>query len=165
MLMVVALAACKAAAPADNTVARQASADSAKAAIEASNAAFSTAMKAGDVNALMASYAPNATVMPPNMAPMSGSANIRTGFTGMLGMGKPTEFTITMDKIVVDGDMAVEHGHYVWASAGPNNTVMADTGKYLGHWHRMNGKWMMVDDIWNSNRPAMPAPPAPGRRS
>jgi ketosteroid isomerase-like protein len=160
------LAACKNAAPSDNTVARQASADSVKSGINAMNASFAAAMKSGNVDSMMAGYAPNATVMPPNMAPMHGMQAIRGGFTAMAGQGKPTDFNITTDNVVVDGDIAIERGHYVWSMAGPNNAVMADTGKYLAHWHRVNGKWMMMDDIWNSDKaPMMPAAPARGRRS
>jgi len=42
-----------------------------------------------------------------------------------------------------------------------------DSGKYIVHWMQQSGKWVMVDDIWNSDTPlpsAPPPPPAPARR-
>jgi hypothetical protein len=36
--------------------------------------------------------------------------------------------------------------------------AVADTGKYLIHWHQVGGKWLIADVAWNSNIP-LPAPP------
>jgi hypothetical protein len=36
----------------------------------------------------------------------------------------------------------------------------ADTGKYLAHWHQVNGRWQVADLIWNSNLPVGGAAPA-----
>jgi len=42
-----------------------------------------------------------------------------------------------------------------------------DSGKYIVRWEQQNGKWVMVDDIWNSDLPIPQpaAPPAAPRRS
>ena len=34
------------------------------------------------------------------------------------------------------------------------------SGKYLVHWMQRSGKWLIVDDIWNSDAP-LPMAPAP----
>jgi hypothetical protein len=34
-----------------------------------------------------------------------------------------------------------------------------ETGKYIEVWRRINGKWLMVRDIWNDDAPPPPAPP------
>jgi len=43
-----------------------------------------------------------------------------------------------------------------------------DSGKYIVRWAQQNGRWLMVDDVWNSDLPlptAAPTPPrAPGRQ-
>ena len=69
------------------------------------------------------------------------------------------------------GDMAMERGSWHWAfPAGaklPPGMPAVDSGKYIVHWMQQNGKWLMVDDIWNSDTPlpsAPPPPPAPARR-
>jgi hypothetical protein len=33
-----------------------------------------------------------------------------------------------------------------------------ETGKYIEFWHRINGKWFMVRDIWNDDAPPAPEP-------
>jgi hypothetical protein len=35
-----------------------------------------------------------------------------------------------------------------------------DSGKYIVRWAQQNGRWLMVDDIWNSDTP-LPTAPAP----
>jgi hypothetical protein len=35
---------------------------------------------------------------------------------------------------------------------------VTDTGKYLVHWKQVGGKWLLANDIWNSDLPAMPMP-------
>ena len=66
--------------------------------------------------------------------------------------------------------MALETGrwHYAWPAGVtlPPGTPAVDSGKYLAHWMQRNGKWLMVEDIWNSDlpTPAPPPPPAPTPR-
>jgi hypothetical protein len=61
--------------------------------------------------------------------------------------------------------MAMERGRWHWAfPAGaklPPGMAAVDSGKYLAHWMQENGKWVMVDDIWNSDTPLPMAPPPP----
>ena len=64
--------------------------------------------------------------------------------------------------MVANGPLAIEAGTYkiTFTPAGAPAPI-TDTGKYLVHWHKVGDKWMMVDDIWNSDLPAMPmGPPA-----
>ncbi len=159
-----AFAACKPAAPADNAMASPAATDSVKSGIDAMNHAFTQHMMAGHVDSVVALYASDATVMPPNMAPAHGTAAIKTMMDGMMAMGKPTSFTLRSENVVVAGPMAIERGRWTYGMMGPNNMAMADSGNYLVHWHNMGGKWMMMNDIWNSDHPAMAMPAAPARR-
>jgi hypothetical protein len=32
-------------------------------------------------------------------------------------------------------------------------------GKYLAEWHKIDGEWLMVSDIWNNDAPMPPTPP------
>lgn len=149
-------------APQDNANSRQVSDDSVRSAIDANNNAFMQHMLAGHGDSVAALYANDANVMPPNMAPMRGMDAIRAGMNGMLQMTKPTSFTLKSENVVVDGPMAIERGRYTWSEPGPNNTVVSDSGKYLVHWHKVGDRWVMKDDMWNSDNP--PPPPAPARR-
>src|SRR5437762_960456 len=71
---------------------------------------------------------------------------------------------------------AIDAANAQWArltSTGHSDSIAefsaADSGKYVVHWMQENGKWLMMDDIWNSDTPAMPMaapapPPPPARR-
>ena len=78
---------------------------------------------------------------------------------------------IVTDAVHGAGAMAMERGRWHWAfPAGaklPPGMPAVDSGKYIVHWMQQSGKWVMVDDIWNSDTPlpsAPPPPPAPARR-
>jgi ketosteroid isomerase-like protein len=167
-VLALALAACKPQAETEEAAnARMsAEADSVKAGVAQMNVAFANAMKSGNVDSLMARYADDATTMPPNMPAAHGTAAIRAAFTGMMTMGKPTAFALTADEVSANGPMAIERGHYSYTVMGPDNKPMTDNGKYLVHWHRIAGKWKIMQDMWSSDAAAMPmpAPAAHGAR-
>jgi ketosteroid isomerase-like protein len=64
------------------------------------------------------------------------------------------------EEITAAGDLAVERGSYEETYTQPGASApVTDRGKYLVHWRRIGGKWLMVDDIANSDLPVT-APPA-----
>lgn len=126
-------------------------------AIRAQVAAWNAAIVAKNDSALAAIYADNATAMPPNEKAVSGTAGIRAAFAHMWPMNPSLVVTPTSIVVASSGDMATEAGTWAFSATTP---AMTDNGKYLVHWHKMNGTWKMVDDIWNSDNPAAPAPAA-----
>jgi ketosteroid isomerase-like protein len=156
-IAVAALAACQRADTPEQVAARhRAETDSARAYFEQVAAAYARHLAAGNVDSLVAFYAESATVMQPNMAEAKGHAAIREMFTQMFAaMGNPT-MTFRQQNVVANGGLAVERGRYTMTAP------MADSGKYLVHWHRLGGRWLIVSDISNSDLP--PPPPAPARR-
>ena len=105
-------------------------------------------------------YTEQAHLMPPNGPAAVGREAIKTSLAPFFTM-KP-ELKVTADAVVANGPVAIERGTYTLVFTPPGATgPMTDTGKYLAHWHLVDGKWMMADDIWNSDLPAMPmGPPA-----
>ncbi|HEY2805009.1 MAG TPA: nuclear transport factor 2 family protein [Gemmatimonadales bacterium] len=161
------LAACKPPAETDEAAnARMsAEADSVKTGVTMMDNAFASAMVAGNVDGMVANYADNATVMPPNMGPIHGKVAIKAGFTAMVSQGKPSRFVLSPGEVSANGPMAVVRGRYDWTGPGPNGVMASDSGSYLEHWHKMGGSWKLVDDIWASDLPPMPmAPAAPAAR-
>lgn len=160
--LVLVLAACK---PQPETAEQMnarmsAEADSAKTYIEAANAAAARHMAAGNTDSALAHYADNAVVMMPGMPPMQGKAAITQGFRGMMQqMGGSMTIAFHTLNVSASGPVAIERGH--WVMTAP----MADSGNYLTHWHKMDGRWMIVEDINNSSAPMpMPAPSGSRRR-
>ena len=137
---------------------------SAKQAIDAANAQWPRLTSAGHADSLAEFYTADAVIMPPNMASMKGKAAIRVFFAVINTIDPRPTLTLSAETVTGQGDMALEKGRWHWAyPAGaklPPGTPAVDSGKYLVHWMQQNGKWLIVDDIWNSDTP-LPTAPAP----
>lgn len=163
---VLALAACKPAAtpPPDTSAA-------AKTAIDAVNANWPRLTSTGHADSLADLYAADAVIMPPNMATIHGRDSIRA-FFATLNTVKPT---LTLKALTVwgSGSAATEMGRWNWTWAAgvtpPPGFPPADSGKYLVRWVEDNGKWLLAQDIWNSDLPTpmaqQPAAGAPGKKT
>lgn len=138
----------------------------ARQAIEAATANFERWFAAGQVDSLAANYTDNATFMPANQKAATGRDNIKAVFTAWMEMGKWT-LDLRPGSVTANGPLAIENGTYLLSfTPGPNappGMAPADTGKYLVHWHQVDGQWKIVDDIFNSDLP-VPQPAAPPRR-
>lgn len=118
---------------------------------------FEAGVKAGNVDQVIAIYADDAVLMPPNMPAVIGREAAKQFWGGMFAMGK-AEVDIMIEDISVSGDMAVERGK--WAlTVMPNGapSPVQDNGKYLIVWRNRGGKWQAVSDIWNSDLAPAPA--------
>jgi ketosteroid isomerase-like protein len=120
--------------------------------------AFFTAFNSGDVDAIMAQYAPDAEVMAPVYPRAVGHDAIRALVTELAGQLKAGGVTLAVnddDKAAASGDYGWHSGSYVVKDAGG---AVIDGGNYLAVMQRQaDGKWLMIRDTWNSDRP----PPAP----
>jgi ketosteroid isomerase-like protein len=136
----------------------------AKQAIDAANAQWPRLSSSGHADSIAEFYQQNAVIMPPNMAPMRGKEAIRA-FFATLNTVSPT-LTLRADSVWGSGTTAVEQGRwlFVWPAGAqrPPGAPAADSGKYLVRWVNENGRWLVAQDIWNSDleMPAAPAPPA-----
>jgi ketosteroid isomerase-like protein len=144
---------------------------SAKQAIDAANAQWARLTSTGHADSIAEFYAADAVVMPPNMATMKGKDAIHAFFAIINTIDPRPTLTIRTETVMGAGALAVEKGRWRWAyPAGaklPPGTPALDSGKYIVRWAQQNGKWLMVDDIWNSDSPlptAPPPPPPPVRR-
>lgn len=127
--------------------------------IDEKNTAFEQAMLAGNVDAMVAGYAPDAVLQPPMMPASSGTESIRAMFTDMVADGAPASFDIVTDKVTVaeSGELAYETGHYTIAGQSPEGEVWEDQGKYMTVWKKgADGQWQTVALSWSPNA----APPA-----
>ena len=102
-------------------------------------------------------------LLPPNARPAVGRPAVQAFQGQMLSQGATT-LSISTDEVLVNGPLAVSRGGYTLdIKPGPHSAAgmkaVADTGKYLLHWHQIGGKWLVADLAWNSNIP-LPAPAA-----
>ena len=116
-----------------------------KAQISKMSEAWEKAYNAGDAAGVAALYGKDATLMPPNADPASGSA-IRTFFDTDVKSGAKNE--LTTEDVSGAGDYAVETGKWVATSADGKHL---DHGKYVTVYKKADGGWKIYRDIWNSN--------------
>ena len=161
--MVLAAALACVAAPAKDT-----SAD-AKRAIDAADASWARLTAAGHADSLADMYHANGVMLPPNMPPVRGKAAIRAFMTTMSSMSSPPPvLRVWAESVWAQGPNALELGRWHFAfpanAKRPPGFPAADSGKYMVRWANENGRWVMVQDIWNSDV-ALPMPPAsPGAK-
>ena len=145
------LSACAPAAPpAADTAAEEA-------ARKAATVSWLEAYNAGDVEKMVALYTDDAVLMPPHAPVASGHAAIRAHLTTDTAGAKAAGVKLVPGTSAagVSGDTGWESGTYTATAGG----ATVDSGSYLSVSRKVNGKWLYVRDMYNSDRP-MPAPPA-----
>jgi len=104
------------------------------------------ALNAGDVDALVALYADDCVLMPPNMELAKGLDAARGAFGGMIAAGQTGE----LDTIVATAAGGVGYHTGTYWIKDANGTIV-DRGKYMEGWQKAGGEWKIVHDIWNSD--------------
>ena len=136
----------------------------AKMAIDAANAQWPRLTSTGHADSIAEFYAADAVIMPPNMRSTKGRTAIKAFFAVINTIDPRPTLTLHSEHVLGTGASAVETGRYTWVfPAGaklPPGTPAVDSGKYIVRWEQRNGKWLMVEDIWNSDAPLPTAPAA-----
>jgi ketosteroid isomerase-like protein len=128
--------------------------------IEATLATWERWVAEGKVDSLASLLTENTNILPPNAPPIVGRDAWLAVFRPQLTTGKWSEDVVT-ESVVAYGPLAVERGSYTLSfTPGPGTPAsmraMSDTGKYLWHWHKVDGRWLIAEAAWSSNRPAQP---------
>jgi len=130
--------------------------------VEAAGQRIWGALSRNDATAIVAEYAEDAIIFPPN-APMVQGKPAVTAFLGsLLGAIMFRDVAGTIADIRISGDLAVETGHYAWtlvpAGGAAMPAPMPDRGNYVHVWARSSdGKWKVIRYFSNSDV-AVPAP-------
>ena len=126
----------------------------------AGTAEWVAAYNAGDVDKIVALYAEDAIVMPPDAPSASGHAAIRAHMTKDIASTKAAGVTLSdvNSSAGASGDLGWHAGSFAVLDAD-GKTV--GTGKYSEIWQKKNGKWLIIRDIWNNDAPAPAPAPAP----
>jgi len=120
---------------------------------------------AGQADSIANVFMEQGREMPPNAPAAVGRASIRQ-FEAQNAAMFDGKLTIKTEEALANGPLGIERGSFTFegkakpgAPKGMPATV-SDEGKYLIHWHNVNGQWRVAELIWNSNKPMMMAPPA-----
>ena len=113
------------------------------------NVRFLEAYNNGDAKATASNYTKEGKILPPNSEAIQGLEGIESFWQGALDMGlKKAELeTVRAESF---GDTAIEEGRY---KLYLENGQMADHGKLIVVWRKINDDWQMDWDIWNSSMP------------
>ena len=123
--------------------------------IRAADLAFAAAANAGNLDGVIAVYAEDASLLPPNAPPQKGRDAIRKFWGGLLG-AYSTRFELTSETVEGRGDLAYNVGQYR-LSATPKTKgppPIEEEGKFVEVLKRQpDGSWKYVVDMYSPNSP------------
>jgi uncharacterized protein (TIGR02246 family) len=121
--------------------------------IRAADSSFMAATNAGNVDAIVAVYAGDAVLLPPNLPAQRGRNAIRNFWGGLL-KAYTVKFEMGSDTVEGRGDLAYTVGHYRFTAVPKDsgNPGMADEGKFVEILKKQpDGSWKYAVDMYNSN--------------
>ena len=127
---------------------KRGTAGTAKAAVDAANKTFTSAIEKRDAAAIGALYTTNA--FPPNGDIVRGRAAIQKMWQGVLDSGVASADLATLE-VHADATLAYEVGTYTMSG---KDGKPVDKGKYVVVWMKEGGAWKIHRDIWNTSMPA-----------
>jgi ketosteroid isomerase-like protein len=120
---------------------------------------------AGQADSIANIFTEQGRQMPPNEPAVIGRPAIKV-YEGRHAAVMVPKLSLRGESYMASGPLGVERGSYTFdgkakpgAPKGMPATVH-DEGKYLIHWHHVNGQWQIADMIWNSSRSMSAAPAA-----
>ena len=132
-----------------------------EAAFGASSVTWAKAYNAGDADRIVALYANDAILMPPDAPAAAGPAAMRKFLTGDIAASKKAGLTLVLadDAGGINGELGWHSGTF---KLNDTSGATVGTGKWLEIWRKADGKWLMIRDIWNNDPPVPQAPHPPG---
>lgn len=123
--------------------------------VKATDAAWTRAMKANDLDAVVACYAPDAVVWLPDSPEAVGTAAIRAGYKNLLDANTVKDVVLMPVNAKTSGDMSTGWGHFSMTLAPKDGgAAVSMKGRYLAAAQKQGGKWVYVVD----HASAEPAP-------
>lgn len=150
--------ACRPAPSADpaGSAAKPALAPADMAAILQADSAFAIAANAGSLDGLVAVYAEDASLLPPNEPALKGREAIRQ-YWGRFLDAYTLRFELSTDEVDGRDDLAYVRGHYTLTASpkAKGGAAVSERGKFVEVVKRQaDGTWRYVVDIYNSDLPA-----------
>ncbi len=119
------------------------------------NRDFAKALNAKDAVAAANCYTEDATILPPNEAPVTGRTNIRKYWEGAVAAGA---FDVDVATVSTNsnGDIGYEVGRFQMSTKDSTGKVTTEHGKYIELLKRdKEGKWKSTHGIWNADTLAL----------
>jgi uncharacterized protein (TIGR02246 family) len=113
--------------------------------IAAVNRAFEDAVRTGSLDRLAGLYTPDAIALPPDGPFVRGRDNIERLWTGAAQQMGLKDVRLQTIDLQITGDTAYETGEAA-LTLGSGAAVV----KYVVVWKRVDGRWYLHRDIWNT---------------
>jgi uncharacterized protein (TIGR02246 family) len=107
----------------------------------------------GELEQLVAAYAPDAVYLPPHHEAVHGRDSIRDYLRVPRSHGV-SDLAFDVTYIKQSGDVAWDVGAYRISMPQNDGTTRQDHGKYLTVWKRAGKNWLIAADAWSSDLPA-----------
>jgi len=119
--------------------------------------AWVNAYNAGDADKIVALYADDGVVMPPDALLVTGHEALRKYLVADIASSKAggVSFALGEESTGIAGNLGWHSGTFKVNGSGG---ATVGTGKYLEVWRKTDGKWLMIRDIWNNDAPAAATP-------
>ena len=116
--------------------------------IDAQNDAWETATKAGDAAAIAAIFADSGVEVSLRAGKTwKGRAAIQQLFAEIYQNPHATDAVVQTDQVILDGNTAVEYGHYTFTYPPKDGQPQVDSGKYVVIWRKQgDGSWRILMD-------------------
>ncbi len=124
--------------------------------LEAINLRYERFVNENLPDSVAALFMENGVMMPPNAPAATGRAAITAALAAQpMPPGSSMKFTIA--DVAANGPIVVERGTYLFTMPAMGNTpAMNVAGKYLTHWHYVNGTLLQAASAWSDDAPAAP---------
>ncbi|HLM80697.1 MAG TPA: nuclear transport factor 2 family protein [Terriglobales bacterium] len=107
---------------------------------------------AGELDEVVAAYAPDAVYLPPHHPAVHGRDSIREYLKAPLSHGV-SDLAFDVTYIKQQGPVAWDVGTYRMNVPVNGEMRKEDHGKYLTVWRRVGKKWLIAADAWSSDLP------------
>ena len=115
------------------------------------NRDFVKALNTKDPVAAANCYTEDATILPPNAAPVKGRANIQKYWEGAIAAGA-FDAEVATTETGSNGDLGYEVGRFQVKTKMLDGKIVVDRGKYTELLKRgADGKWKSTHEMWNAD--------------
>jgi ketosteroid isomerase-like protein len=123
-------------------------------ALRALDIAWSEAANRKDVDAVVSYMADDGETLPPHEPAARGQAAIKASWANLLGLpALSIRWEPQRVQVAESGELGFTSGIYMLTYNDANGQLVADRGKYLEVWKKVDGKWKCVSDAFNSDLP------------
>jgi uncharacterized protein (TIGR02246 family) len=124
---------------------------------KALDAAWMKAMKANDVEAVMACYASDAVVWLPGSAEARGQTAIRAAYQGLFSANTVQDVAVSDTHYKTSGSLSAGWGHFSLTLAPRSGgTPVTMKGRFTEATERRHGRWVYIADHASADPPEEP---------